>query len=432
MTDINRRTFIRAAGGVAALGASIGFPSLVLGAQQRVVVVGGGVGGSTAAKYIRKLDPNIAVTLIEAKPNYTACFMSNEVLSGERTLESLTFGYDGLRGYGIDVVMDRVIGIDPEKKTVRTEGGRSFDYDACVVSPGIGFKWEKIEGFDEQVAAESIPHAWNAGPQTLLLRRQIEAMPDGGLVVISAPPNPFKCPPGPYERASQIAMYCKHRKPRSKIIILDPKDAFSKQGLYKEGWSKLYGFGTDNSMIEWIGAAGGGTVESVDPDTRVVQAEIEEFEADVVNIIPPQKAGPIAFAADLVDGDWCPVDKRTFESTRHKGIYVLGDSSSAAKMPKSAYAANSQAKVAAAAIAARFNGMEPGDPTFVNTCYSVVGEDFGISVAAVYSLDSHTNTITPIPGSGGVSPSNASPEIRKREVSYAHSWFANVINDMLE
>lgn len=432
MTDIHRRAFIRTTSGVAALGATIGFPSLVLGTARRVVVVGGGVGGSTVAKYLRKLDSSIAVTLIETKPSYTACFMSNEVLSGERTIESLTFGYDGLRRHGVEVVRDTVVAIDPVKKTVQTAGGKGFNYDACVVSPGVSFKWEAIEGYDEKVAAETIPHAWNAGPQTVLLRRQIEAMPEGGHVIIAAPPNPFKCPPGPYERASQIAMYCKHHKPRAKITILDAKDAFSKQGLYIEGWTKLYGYGTDNSMIDWIGAAGGGTIEELDPTTRTIQAEIEEFQGDVVNIIPPQKAGAIAFAADLVDGDWCPVDKRTFESQRHKDIYVLGDASSAAKMPKSAYAANSQAKVAAAAIVSRFQGLEPGDPTFVNTCYSVVGEDFGISVAAVYGLDTHTNTITPIPNSGGVSPANASPEIRKREVSYAHSWFKNVINDMLE
>jgi sulfide dehydrogenase [flavocytochrome c] flavoprotein subunit len=257
-------------------------------------------------------------------------------------------------------------------------------------------------------------------------------MPEGGRVIIAAPPNPFKCPPGPYERASQIAMYCKHHKPRAKIIILDPKDTFSKKGLYTEGWTKLYGYGTDDSMIEWIGGAGGGTVEEVDPTTLIIQAEIEEFQGDVVNIIPPQKAGAIAFAADLVDGDWCPIDKRTFESSRHKDIYVLGDASSAAKMPKSAYAANSQAKVAAAAIVGRFHGLEPGDPTFVNTCYSVVGEEFGISVVAVSLINAATNTIEPIPNSGGVSPANASTEIRKREVSYAHSWFKNVINDMME
>ncbi len=431
MTDLTRRTFIEAAGGVTALG-TLGFPSLVLGATRRVVVIGGGVGGCTAAKYLRKLDPAISVTLIESKPTYTSCFMSNEVLSGERTLDTLVFSYDGLRRYGVEVVQDTVVGVDPVAKNVQTAGGNSFGYDACIVSPGVGFKWDAIAGYGEQIANESIPHAWYAGPQTQLLRDQIEAMPEGGHVIIVAPPNPFKCPPGPYERASQIAMYCKHHKPRAKVSILDAKDAFSKQGLYTEGWTKLYGYGTDDSMIQWVSAAEGGAVEELDASTRTLIGLVEDFQADVINIIPPQKAGAIAFAADLVEGDWCPVDKRTFESSRHKGIYVLGDASSASRMPKSAYAANSQAKVAVAAIVAGFHDRAPDDPTFVNTCYSVVGEDFGISVAAVYSLDAATNMIEPIPGSGGVSPANASPEIRKREVSYAHSWFKNVINDMME
>jgi sulfide dehydrogenase [flavocytochrome c] flavoprotein subunit len=250
-------------------------------------------------------------------------------------------------------------------------------------------------------------------------------------VIIVAPPNPFKCPPGPYERASQIAMYCKHHKPRAKILILDPKDAFSKQGLFRQGWSKLYGFGTENSMIEWVGAAGGGTIESLDPSTLTLQAEIEEFQGDVINIIPPQKAGQVAFASDLVEGDWCPVDKMTFESQRHPGVYVLGDASSAATMPKSAYAANSQAKVAAAAIVARFNDIAPGEPTFVNTCYSILGEAHGISVAAVYRLNREANVIESIKGAGGLSPMDASDEQRRREVTYAHSWFRNLIHDMM-
>jgi sulfide dehydrogenase [flavocytochrome c] flavoprotein subunit len=431
MTNIQRRAFIRMAGGAAVLGATLGFPSLVLGAPRRVVVVGGGVGGCTAAKYLRKLDPNLAVTLIETKPSYTSCFMSNEVLSGERTLQSLTFNYDGLRRHGVEVVRDTVVGIDPVKKTVQTAGGNSFDYDACVVSPGIGFKWGAIEGYDEDASA-TIPHAWNAGPQTELLFKQLKSMRAGGTVGIVAPPNPFKCPPGPYERASQIALYCKRHNPRAKVIILDPKDAFSKQGLYIEGWTKLYGYGSGNSMIEWVSGAAGGKVESVDPTTRGVQAEFDEYQFDVLNIIPPQKAGALAYAADLADGDWCPVDKRTFESSRHKDIYVLGDSSAGSPMPKSAYAANSQAKVAALAITERFNGREPADPTFTNTCYSILGEDFGISVAAVYGWNPATKTVEEMPNSGGVSPLNASPELRKREVSYAHSWFKNVINDMME
>jgi sulfide dehydrogenase [flavocytochrome c] flavoprotein subunit len=427
MSAINRRDFIRIA---TLAGVSMGFPQLALAANPKVVIVGGGVGGCTAAKYLRKLDSRIEVTLIETKKVYQSCFMSNEVLSGDRTIESITFDYDGLRRHGVKIVIDRVSAIEPDKKRVVTEGGEQFNYDACVVSPGVDFKWDTIEGYDAKVA-EEIPHAWFAGSQTITLRNQIQAMPEGGKVIIVAPPNPYKCPPGPYERAAQIAMYCKHHKPKAKILILDPKDSFSKEGLFKQGWSKLYGFETENSMIEWVGAAGGGTVEELYPKTRTLQAEIEEFQGDVINIIPPQKAGKVAFASDLTDGDWCPVDKLTFESSRHKAVYVLGDASNAAKMPKSAYAANSQAKVAAAAIVARFSGIEPPDPTFVNTCYSILGEEHGISVAAVYSLDKASNTITPVEGAGGLSPMDASDLQRKREVSYAHSWFKNLIDDMM-
>lgn len=430
MSGINRRDFLRLGGGAAAAGFTLGFPHLALGAGAQVVVIGGGVGGTTTAKYLRKMDPSVEVTLIETHPTYTSCFMSNEVLSGERTLESLTFGYDGLKKYGVKVVIDSATGIDPVKKVVTTAGGQSFPYHSCVVSPGVDFKWDAIEGYSEEVA-QTIPHAWYAGPQTLTLRKQIEAMPDGGKVIIVAPPNPFKCPPGPYERASQIAMYCRHHKPKAKIMILDAKDAFSKQGLFVQGWTKLYGYGTDDSMIEWVGAAGGGKVSALDSSTRTLTAEVEDFQGDVINIIPAQKAGRIAFAADLVDGDWCPVNKKTFESSRHPGIYVIGDASNASKMPKSAYAANSQAKVVAAAIVDRINGREPGEATYVNTCYSIVGEDFGISVAGVYTLDPATNSIEEIPGAGGVSPMDASAQVRKREVSYAHSWFRNVIDDMM-
>ncbi len=427
MKKYNRRDFLRLAGGLAGAGLALGFPYLALGASRKVVVVGGGVGGCTAAKYLRKLDPGIDVTLITAEPKYTSCFMSNEVLSGDRKLESLQFGYDGLKKHAVNVLIDTVVGIDPASKTAQTASGKTFNYDACVVSPGVDFKWELIEGYDEKVA-ETVPHAWFAGPQTTTLRRQLESMKDGGTVVIAAPPNPFKCPPGPYERASQIAMYCKHHKPKSKIVIVDPKSKFSKQGLFEQGWEKLYGYGTPNSMIEWLPDA---KIEALDAKSRILKFSGKSLQADVINIIPPQKAGKIAFSADLVEGDWCPVDKRTFESKRHPGVYVLGDASDASKMPKSAYAANSQAKVAAAAIAARLNGKEPGEGTYVNTCYSIVGEDFGISVAAVYQYDAADDVIASIKDSGGVSPIDASDEIRKREVAYAHSWFDNVIDDMM-
>ncbi|MGD8310756.1 MAG: FCSD flavin-binding domain-containing protein [Chromatiales bacterium] len=429
MSKFNRRDFLKVGGGALA-GVSVGFPMVSFGATRRVVVVGGGVGGCTVAKYLRKIDPTVEVVLVEAKPQYHTCFLSNEVLSGERTIESITFGYDGLQKHGVVVEHDRVVGIDPAKKQVVTAGGNVINFDRCVVSPGVDFKWEAIDGYGPEVA-DSIPHAWYAGEQTEILRKQLVDMKDGGTAIIVAPPNPFKCPPGPYERASQMAMYFKQHKPKSKVIILDAKDAFSKQGLFKQGWEKFYGFGTDDSMIEWVGGAGGGKVESLDPKTRTVMGLVEEYKADVLNIIPPQKAGKIAFDADLVDGDWCPVNKKTFESTRHPGIHVLGDASDAAKMPKSAYAANSQAKVCAAAIVNSLNGAEPGTPSYVNTCYSIVAEDWGISVAAVYQLDEAANMINGIPDSGGLTPMDATEEQHRREVAFAHSWFKNVVHDMM-
>lgn len=272
-----------------------------------------------------------------------------------------------------------------------------------------------------------MPHAWKAGPQTALLRKQLEAMRDGGTVIMVAPPNPFRCPPGPYERASLIAHYLKHHKPKSKIIILDAKDSFSKQGLFTQGWELYY-----KGMIEWVSGAQGGKVEGVDPKTMTVKALLENFKGDVVNVIPPQKAGNIAHVADLVDEKgWCPVNKKTFESTKHKDIHVIGDASIATDMPKSGYAANSQAKVAALAIVDALNGREPGTPSYVNTCYSLIAPDYGISVAAVYRLEVGGDGVQKIvQTAGGLSPKDASPEVRKREVAYAYSWFANLTHDM--
>lgn len=431
MSGITRRDFLRMTGVGAMAGATLGFPYLALGASRKVVIVGGGVGGCTAAKYLRKLDPTVEVILIEPEAKYHTCFLSNEYVSGQRSMESLTFGYEGLTKQGVTVVHDRVTAIDPVKRRVRTKGSHSFSYDRCVVSPGVDFKWEAIEGYSDKVAKQ-IPHAWFGGPQTEILRRQVHAMPDGGMVAIVAPPNPYKCPPGPYERASQIAMYCKRHKPKCKIMILDPKDAFSKQDLFVQGWGRLYGYGTDYSMIEWISGAAGGKVDALDTKSRTLIAQVDDFRADVINIIPPQKAGKIAFAADLVEGDWCPVNKKTFESKRHEGIYVLGDASDAAHMPKSAYAANSQAKVCAAAIIASLDGVPvPGEPSYVNTCYSILGEDYGISVAGVYRLDDARNMIVGIEGAGGLTPMDSRPRYLKREVTYAHSWFENLVHDMM-
>jgi len=431
MSTFSRRNFLKASAGATALGL-FGMPYVSFGAGAKVVVVGGGTGGGTAAKYLRKLDPSLEVTLIEKNPNYYTCYMSNEVLSGERELDTIKFGYDGLKGHGVNVVIDEVTGIDTEGKKVKTKEGE-YPYDKLIVSPGIDFKWDSVEGYSAE-AAEKIPHAWKAGDQTKILRSQLEAMDDGGTVVIAPPPNPFRCPPGPYERASQIAHYLKAEKPKSKILILDPKPKFSKQGLFTQGWKDLYGYETDNSIIEWRGGDQEAGVVKVDADTKTVTTEFgDEIKADVINIIPPQTAGKIAVDAGLTnDKGWCPVDLKTFESTVKKDVYVIGDASVATGMPKSGYAANSQGKVCAAAVVAAIKGVDMAAPSYVNTCYSIIGKDYGISVAAVYELGKDKDKGTPKINklSGGLTPKDASAEQRKREAQYAYSWFQNITSDI--
>ena len=428
MSNLTRRNFIKvAAAGTAAVGMT-SFPFIAYGAKKQVVVIGGGPGGATAAKYIAKNDPSIEVTLIEQNPNYHTCFFSNEVLAGERSLDSLKFGYDNLAKYGIKVVHARASKLDPNGKTVTTQDKQTFSYDRLVVSPGIDFKWEAIEGYNSTVA-EQIPHAWKAGSQTTTLRNQLEAMKDGGKVIIAVPPNSFRCPPGPYERASLIAHYFKQHKPNSKILILDAKSKFSKQGLFMQGWKKLYGFGTANSMIEWIPVNQGGQIVGVDADNMtVIAGDFEDpHKADVINIIPPQKAGAFAFENGLADeSGWCTINPKTFESTLHQNIHVIGDAAVAKPLPKSGYAANSEAKVCAMAVIAALQGIEMGTPSYLNTCYSLIAKDYGISVAAVYRLED--NKIVKV--TGGVSPMDATEEERKRERFYADSWFKNITHDM--
>ena len=437
MAKITRRNFIKTTGAAGAA-TMVGLPNIVLAAKhmsgKKVVVVGGGIGGATCARYVKMADAGIDVTLIEPKANYHTCFMSNEVIGGDRPIDSIKFGYDRLAAEGINVVKDTVSAIDTNAKKVTTSGGQTMSYDRCVVAPGIDFKWELIEGYDANVA-KKVPHAWQAGPQTAALRSQLEAMKDGGTVVICPPPNPFRCPPGPYERASLIAKYLQEQKPKSKILILDAKAKFSKQGLFTQGWKKLYGFGTDNSMIEWVdGTQTDNGIAKVDAGSMTVTTKFgDPHKADVLNVIPAQKAGKIAHMAGLTEGDWCPVDKGTFESTKAPGVHVIGDASIAAKMPKSGYSANTQAKVCAAAVVAMLDGKEPGTPSYLNTCYSIVGKDYGISVAAVYRLgkdDEGKQVIGGVKGAGGLTPSDASPEQLRREVEYAHSWFNNITKDV--
>ena len=423
MTNINRRSFLKATGGALATG-GLGVPFLAHAAKKRVVVVGGGVGGLIAAKYIAKGDSSIEVTVVEPKAHHHTCFMSNEVIGGDRDISTIKFGYDNLANHGIKLVQDKATMIDAEAHKVMTAGGKTLEYDRCVASPGIALKFGAIEGYSEE-AAEIMPHAWIAGQQTALLRSQLESMDDGGLVVIAPPQNPFRCPPGPYERAAQIAHHLKHNKPKSKLLILDAKDKFSKQGLFMQGYKDVYG-----EMIEWVaGADTGGGIKSVDTKAMTVSTDFDDHKVAVANIIPSQHAAQVAHDSDLVDDSgWCPVDLGTFESKKHKDVHIIGDASIAKGMPKSGYAASTQAKVCAAAVVSMLQGKDAPVTSYANACYSLIAPDYGISVVAVYALAEDRSEIKKL--GGGLTPMDATAEARAREVEYAYSWFNNMTAEM--
>lgn len=392
-------------------------------AAARAVVVGGGFAGATCARFLRRIDPRLDVTLIEPNATFTACPFSNAVIAGLRAMRDQTFGYDGVRAEGVALVPAAATGIDPQGRRVRLAGGSTLPYDRLVLAPGIDFRWNAIPGYGE-AAAERMPHAWKAGEQTLLLRRQLEAMADGGLVVIAAPANPFRCPPGPYERASLIAYYLKTRKPRSKLLVLDAKDSFSKQRLFTAAWAQLY-----PGLLEWVPLSQGGKVTAVDPATNTVSTDFERYRPAVANIIPPQRAGQIAELAGVADRTgWCPIDPVTFESRLHPNVHVIGDAAIAGAMPKSAFSANAQAKICAAAVAALLRGGAPSETTLINTCYSLVAPDYGISIAGLYRPKE--GQIAEVPGAGGTSPLQAPPQTRALEARYAEAWFKTITDEV--
>ena len=420
--ETSRRGILRLAG-ASALAGIIAERSAAR-VRGKVVVVGGGFGGAVVAKYLKLHSPELDVSLVERNKKFSTCPFSNTVIGGLNKLEYVTHGYEGLLAAGIEVRHESAVAIDAGRSAVRLSGGEAIVYDRLVLSPGIDFKWDAIEGYDE-AASERMPHAWKAGSQTVLLRRQLEAMEDGGLVVIAVPENPFRCPPGPYERASLIAGYLKRNKPRSKVLILDSKEGFSKQGLFREGWQRLY-----PGMIEWIGFSDGGNVIEVDPKRMIVFTDFDEFHPDVANIVPPQRSARLLDTAGLAEGgDWCRVDSRSFESTVVPNIHVLGDACIAGAMPKSGFSANSQAKACARAIISLLKDESPVEPAFINTCYSLLSEDYGISVAAVYRPDEN-GEISSIPGAGGVSPLNAPAEFRQSEAEFARGWYASITAEM--
>ena len=424
MTNQDRRQFIKLLGAATALSA-LGLPGLSSAkSAARVVVVGGGFGGATCAKYLKRYDASLKVTLITPEKTFATCPFSNTVIGGLHDMDYITHGYDGLSGkHGVEVVHDMVTAIDAVNKTLKTSGGSTVPYDKLVLSPGIDFQWGAIEGYDE-AASEQMPHSWKAGPQTVLLRKQLEAMKDGDTVIIAPPDNPFRCPPGPYERASLVANYLQQHKPKSKVLILDAKDKFSKQPLFQDAWDKLY-----PNHIEWVPGSQGGKLARVDAKTNMVYtADGDKFKAGVANIIPPQKAANIAHSAGLADDKgWCPVNQKTFESTLHKDIHVIGDASIAGAMPKSGYAANSQAKVCAAEIVAALKGESLDTSSWINTCYSLVAPDYGISVAAVYRLKD--GSIAGVEGAGGVGPRDAPLTTRQKEAKFATGWYQSITSD---
>ena len=417
-----RREFLASAASATALSTLVAAPALAQ-ATPRVVVVGGGFAGATVARALKKADPRIAVTLVTGDRTFTACPFSNLVIGGLRNLKQQQFGYDNVAADGIELTFAAATQVDPQIRSIALGSGSTLTYARLVVAPGIDLDWGGLPGYTDAAAAK-MPHAWKAGEQTLLLRGQLEAMEDGGTVVMSAPANPFRCPPGPYERASLIANYLKTSKPRSKLILLDAKDTFSKQRLFQNAWKELY-----PDHLEWVPLSQGGKVTSVDPAEMTLTTDFAKHKAAVANVIPPQKAARVAQIAGVADNTgWCPIDPVTFESKRVPNIHVLGDAIIAGGMPKSAFAANAQAKVCAAAIAKLLAGEPPSQPKLINTCYSIVGPNYGITVAGVYVPIN--GVLTDVQGAGGVSPVDAPHSVRAQEALFAEGWFNTITGEV--
>ncbi len=394
-------------------------------AAGHVVVVGGGYGGATVAKYLRMWsEGRVQVTLIERNPTFVSCPISNLVIGGVRSMEDITMSYDGLRNkWGVRIIQDEVAAVDAEKRSISLKAGGSMGYDRLVLSPGIDFMWDEIPGLKSADAQSKILHAWKAGAQTVALRKQLESMKDGGVYAIAIPKAPYRCPPGPYERASLVANYFKLHKPKSKVVILDAnEDILSKKALFTKAWADLY-----KGIIDYRNNS---EVRDVDIASNTAILEFDKFKADVLNIIPPQRAGDIAHKAGikLVNKRWIDINWLNMESTSTPGIHVVGDAIfPAPAMPKSGHLANQQGKLAAAAILNQLAGMPPSPtPVVMNTCYSFVDAKNAIHVSSIHQYDTATRTVQPVKGAGGVSLAHNEPEGR-----IAMGWARNIWADML-
>ena len=425
---MKRRQFIQTASmgtSLAALGWVSGCAT-VGGNGPKVVVVGGGYGGATAAKYVRMWsDYGIQVTLVEPNASFVSCPISNLVLGGTKTMADITTSYDNLsKRHGVNVVRDMVTSIDAQKRSVKLASGAELPYDRLILSPGVDFIWESLPGMRQSGAQEKVLHAWKAGAQTVALRKQLEAMPDGGVYALAIPLAPYRCPPGPYERACQVASYFSKAKPKSKVLILDANDDVTSKGpLFKKAWSERY-----KGMIEYRPKH---ELQDVDSATNTLKFEFNDsVKADVLNVIPPMRAGDIAVKTGLATANkrWCEIDFLTFESKAAKNIHILGDSIQIAPaMPKSGHMANQHGKTCAAAVVALLTGQQPNDaPVYNNTCYSFVSDEDVVHVSSVHRYDAEKKTMLTVAGSGGVS--SAANELEGR---YALAWARNIWADTL-
>lgn len=414
---LNRRAFI----GTVAASAALTAPMVKAQGAPNVVVIGGGAGGATAARYIAKdSEGAVNVTLVEPTRTYYTCFFSNLYIGGFKSIEDIGHSYGGLAKAGVNVVHDWAIGVDRDAKTVTLAGGASLPYDKLILSPGIDFVDGAVPGWDIS-AQNAMPHAYKAGSQSELLKAQLMAMPEGGTYAMVAPPNPYRCPPGPYERVSMVAHYLKQNNPTAKILIVDPKEKFSKQGLFEEGWNNHY-----SGMIERIGPDFGGDIVEVDPGAMTVSIDGSVENVDVCNVIPAMKAGRIADIAGVTDGNWAPVNAADMSSKADPDIYVLGDASSQGDMPKSGFSANSQAKVCANAVRGALTGSRVFPAKFANTCWSLIETNDGVKVGATY--EATPEKIAKV--DGFISATGESAELREATYVESEGWYAGITADM--